>query len=90
MCLSGKNKFLESIFYLAEEFYSTSVWILKVDERAVLKYFDWPEGKVDALREASFEYRDLKKLQSEVSAFEDKPGLPCDAALLEILKCLEK
>jgi len=65
-------------------------FILKVDERAVLKHFDWPERKADALREASFEYRDLKKLQDEVSAFEDKRELPCDAALQKILKCLEK
>ncbi|KAJ0961354.1 hypothetical protein J5N97_000561 [Dioscorea zingiberensis] len=32
-----------------------------VDERAVLKHFDWPEGKADALREAAFEYQDLMK-----------------------------
>lgn len=64
--------------------------VLQVDERAVLKHFDWPEGKADALREASFEYRDLKKLQDEVSAFEDKRELPCEAALKKILKCLEK
>lgn len=61
-----------------------------MDEIAVLKHFDWPEGKADALREASFEYRDLKKLLHEVTVYEDKPEVPCDAALKKILKCLEK
>jgi hypothetical protein len=41
-----------------------------VDETAVLKHFDWPHGKVDALREAAFEYLDLTKLQEELSLFE--------------------
>uniref|UniRef100_A0A7N0TZB9 Protein CHUP1, chloroplastic n=1 Tax=Kalanchoe fedtschenkoi TaxID=63787 RepID=A0A7N0TZB9_KALFE len=36
-----------------------------VDERAVLKHFDWPEGKADALREAAFEYQDLMKLEKQ-------------------------
>lgn len=61
-----------------------------MDEVAVLKHFDWPEGKADALREASFEYRDLKKLLQEVTVYEDKPELPCETALKKILKCLEK
>ncbi|XP_031271881.1 protein CHUP1, chloroplastic isoform X2 [Pistacia vera] len=43
-----------------------------VDERAVLKHFpQWPERKADALREAAFNYRDLKNLETEVSSFED-------------------
>ncbi|RRT53475.1 hypothetical protein B296_00045337, partial [Ensete ventricosum] len=33
-----------------------------VDERAVLKHFEWPEHKADAMREAAFGYCDLKKL----------------------------
>ncbi|MCD7452550.1 hypothetical protein HAX54_017379 [Datura stramonium] len=37
-----------------------------VDERAVLKHFDWPEGKADALREAAFEYQDLMKLEKQL------------------------
>ncbi|XP_059660889.1 protein CHUP1, chloroplastic isoform X2 [Cornus florida] len=45
-----------------------------VDERAVLKHFPrWPERKADALREAAFNYRDLKNLQYEVSSFKDNP-----------------
>ncbi|PWZ10045.1 Protein CHUP1, chloroplastic [Zea mays] len=39
-----------------------------VDERAVLKHFDWPESKTDAIREAAFEYQDLIKLQNKWSS----------------------
>ncbi|XP_031496838.1 protein CHUP1, chloroplastic [Nymphaea colorata] len=30
-----------------------------VDERAVLKHFQWPENKTDAMREVAFNYREL-------------------------------
>ncbi|XP_050225939.1 protein CHUP1, chloroplastic [Mercurialis annua] len=61
-----------------------------VDERAVLKHFDWPESKADALREAAFEYQDLMKLEKQVSSFVDDPNLSCDAALKKMYKLLEK
>ncbi|KAI3452981.1 hypothetical protein Pfo_009644 [Paulownia fortunei] len=61
-----------------------------VDERAVLKHFDWPEGKADALREAAFEYQDLIKLEKQVSSFTDDPNLPCEASLKKMYKLLEK
>ncbi|KAF8040203.1 hypothetical protein BT93_B2437 [Corymbia citriodora subsp. variegata] len=61
-----------------------------VDERAVLKHFDWPEGKADALREAAFEYQDLMKLEKRVSSFTDDPKLPCEAALKKMYSLLEK
>ncbi|RDX67658.1 Protein CHUP1, chloroplastic, partial [Mucuna pruriens] len=61
-----------------------------VDERAVLKHFDWPEGKADALREAAFEYQDLLKLEKRVSTFIDDPNLPCEAALKKMYSLLEK
>ncbi|KAI4294957.1 hypothetical protein MLD38_040764 [Melastoma candidum] len=61
-----------------------------VDERAVLKHFDWPEGKADALREAAFEYQDLVKLEKRVSSFTDDPNLPCEAALKKMYSLLEK
>ncbi|KAJ4835702.1 Protein chup1, chloroplastic, partial [Turnera subulata] len=61
-----------------------------VDERAVLKHFDWPESKADALREAAFEYQDLMKLEKQVSTFSDDPNLPCEAALKKMYKMLEK
>ncbi|KAM7481471.1 hypothetical protein LguiB_006054 [Lonicera macranthoides] len=44
-----------------------------VDERAVLKHFEWPEQKVDTLRKDAFGYCDLKKLESEASSFGDDP-----------------
>ncbi|XP_058091765.1 protein CHUP1, chloroplastic-like isoform X2 [Magnolia sinica] len=61
-----------------------------VDERAVLKHFDWPEGKADALREAAFEYQDLMKLEKQVSSFIDDPKLPCESALKKMYSLLEK
>ncbi|KAM7478127.1 hypothetical protein LguiA_026340 [Lonicera macranthoides] len=44
-----------------------------VDERAVLKHFEWPEQKADTLRKVAFGYCDLKKLESEASSFRDDP-----------------
>ncbi|XP_006663710.3 protein CHUP1, chloroplastic-like [Oryza brachyantha] len=61
-----------------------------VDERAVLKHFDWPENKADALREAAFEYQDLLKLEHKVSSFTDDPKLPCEDALKKMYSLLEK
>ncbi|KAG9450113.1 hypothetical protein H6P81_010078 [Aristolochia fimbriata] len=61
-----------------------------VDERAVLKHFDWPEGKADAYREAAFEYQDLMKLERQISSFVDDPKLSCDAALKKMYSLLEK
>ncbi|GAB4840243.1 Protein chup1, chloroplastic [Ancistrocladus abbreviatus] len=61
-----------------------------VDERAVLKHFDWPEGKADALREAAFEYQDLLKLEKQVSFFEDDTKVPCETALKKMYSLLEK
>ncbi|GLT80070.1 hypothetical protein SLA2020_515310 [Shorea laevis] len=61
-----------------------------VDERAVLKHFDWPEQKADALREAAFGYCDLKKLESEASSFRDGPSQPCGPALKKMQALLEK
>jgi hypothetical protein len=63
---------------------------MQVDERAVLKHFDWPEGKADALREAAFEYQDLMKLHLQVSLFEDKAEMPREKALKRMLTMLEK
>ncbi|XWS15822.1 hypothetical protein CRYUN_Cryun34aG0034700 [Craigia yunnanensis] len=61
-----------------------------VDERAVLKHFDWPEQKADALREAAFGYCDLKKLESEASLFSDDTRQPCGPALKKMQALLEK
>ncbi|KAI4365160.1 hypothetical protein MLD38_021173 [Melastoma candidum] len=61
-----------------------------VDERAVLKHFDWPEQKADALREAAFGYCDVKKLESEASSFHDVSRQPCSQALKKMQTLLEK
>ncbi|KAK1424792.1 hypothetical protein QVD17_20130 [Tagetes erecta] len=61
-----------------------------VDERAVLKHFDWPENKADALREAAFGYCDLKKLESEASSFRDDPRQHCTPALKKMQGLFEK
>ncbi|CBI30666.3 unnamed protein product, partial [Vitis vinifera] len=61
-----------------------------VDERAVLKHFNWPEQKADALREAAFGFCDLKKLESEASSFRDVARQPCAPALKKMQALLEK
>ncbi|KAL8513034.1 hypothetical protein ACS0TY_019281 [Phlomoides rotata] len=61
-----------------------------VDERAVLKHFEWPEKKADTLREAAFGYRDLKRLEQEVSNYKDDPRLPCDIALKKMAALSER
>lgn len=63
---------------------------LQVDERAVLKHFDWPEAKADALREAAFEYQDLAKLERDLAAFQDDTGLGTEDALKRMHSELEK
>ncbi|KAK2984198.1 hypothetical protein RJ640_017311 [Escallonia rubra] len=61
-----------------------------VDERAVLKHFQWPEQKADTLREAAFGYCDLKKLESEATSFRDDPRQPCAPALKKMQALFEK
>lgn len=79
---------IPSLIYLSTFF--INLFPCQVDERAVLKHFDWPEGKADALREAAFEYQDLMKLEKQVSTFEDNPKLSCEAALKKMYSLLEK
>ncbi|OVA13278.1 hypothetical protein BVC80_289g20 [Macleaya cordata] len=61
-----------------------------VDERAVLKHFEWPEQKADAFREAAFGYCDLKKFELEASTFCDDIRQPCGPALKKMQTLLEK
>lgn len=61
-----------------------------VDERAVLKHFDWPEKKADTMREAAFGYQDSKRLESEIWSYEDDLRQPCDVALKKMTLLLEK
>ena len=56
----------------------------------MLKHFEWPEKRADALREAAFGYSDLKKLECEVSSFRDDPRQPCAHALKKIQSLFEK
>ncbi|OVA16633.1 hypothetical protein BVC80_1543g67 [Macleaya cordata] len=60
------------------------------DERAVLKHFNWPERKADAMREAAIEYRDLKRLENEVSSYKDDLAMPCETALKKMASLLDK
>lgn len=62
------------------------------DESGVLKHFSWPEKKADALREAAFEYRDLKCVVTEVSSLSVDDGSPtsCEATLRKISSLLDK
>ncbi|KAL1829655.1 hypothetical protein ACET3Z_008067 [Daucus carota] len=61
-----------------------------VDERAVLKHFQWPEKKADTLREAVFGYSDVKKLVSEASSFRDDPQLSFIPSLKKMQALFEK
>lgn len=56
----------------------------------MLKHFDWPEQKADAMREAAFGYCDVKKLSSEASSFRDDPRQPCSSSLKKLQALLEK
>ncbi|WCJ23194.1 Tetratricopeptide repeat (TPR)-like superfamily protein [Euphorbia peplus] len=60
------------------------------DERAVLKHFNWPERKADAIREAAIEYRGLKQLEREVTSFKDDTSIPCGTALKKMALLLDK
>ncbi|KAM7279325.1 hypothetical protein ACFE04_006459 [Oxalis oulophora] len=60
------------------------------DERAVLKKFNWPERKADAMREAAIEYRELKLLEKEISSYTDDRNIPCGTALKKMASLLDK
>ncbi|XP_074589809.1 INCREASED PETAL GROWTH ANISOTROPY 1-like protein 2 [Curcuma longa] len=61
-----------------------------VDERAVLKHFDWPEKRADALREAAVEFRGLKQLEAHVHSLKDDSSLSCEVTLKKISNLLDK
>lgn len=56
----------------------------------MLKHFNWPEQKADALREAAFGYSDLKKLVSEASSLRDDRRQPCASVFKKMQALLEK
>lgn len=56
----------------------------------MLKHFNWPEKKADAMREAAVEYRTLKLLESEINLYEDDMEVPCGSALKKMAGLLDK
>ena len=86
VCIEIKKKTKRIRYY----FNGSRYFVVQVDERAVLKHFDWPEQKADALREAAFGYCDLKKLESEASSFRDDPRQPCGPALKKMQALFDK
>lgn len=70
--------------------YLSLILLLQADERAVLKHFNWPERKADAMREAAIEYRDLKLFENDISSYEDDPNIPCGDALKKMASLLDK
>ncbi|XP_010524603.1 PREDICTED: protein CHUP1, chloroplastic [Tarenaya hassleriana] len=81
---SDMEHVLKFVDWLDEELSSLA------DERAVLKHFKWPEKKADALREAAVEYRDLRKLENELSSYSDDPSIPYGTALKKMVSLLDK
>ncbi|XP_038906494.1 protein CHUP1, chloroplastic-like isoform X2 [Benincasa hispida] len=72
-------------------------FIIRLDEKfslvegmEILKHFDWPKGKTDALIEAAFGYQKLMKLREEVSSFVDNPKLTCEVALNKMNSLVDK
>ncbi|KAK3164893.1 hypothetical protein QOZ80_1AG0026170 [Eleusine coracana subsp. coracana] len=61
-----------------------------VDEQAVLKHFDWPEKRADALRDAAARYQGLLQLEKQIASFVDDPALQRDAALGKMYSLFEK
>lgn len=56
----------------------------------MLKHFVWPERKADAMREAAIEYRDLKRLESEMVSYKDDSNIPYGVALKKMAGLLDK
>ncbi|CAM0881872.1 unnamed protein product [Alopecurus aequalis] len=62
-----------------------------VDEQGVLKHFaDWPEKRVDALRDAAAKHEWLVQLDKQISSFVDDRALHRDAALGKMYSLFEK
>lgn len=56
----------------------------------MLKHFNWPERKADAMHEAAVEYCDLKRLENEVSSYKDDNTMPCESTLKKMASLLDK
>ncbi|RLN21742.1 hypothetical protein C2845_PM07G17030 [Panicum miliaceum] len=57
---------------------------------AVLKRFDWPEKRADALRDAAARHQGLLQLEKQISSFVDDRALHRDAALGKMFSLFEK
>lgn len=89
-CRSWCVFFSKKLIFSTSSVHFSHFILLQVDERAVLKHFDWPEHKADAMREAAFGYCDLKKLEYEASSFCDDVRQPSAPALKKMQALLEK
>ncbi|XP_010461641.1 PREDICTED: protein CHUP1, chloroplastic-like isoform X1 [Camelina sativa] len=89
------QKVLTTCFSDMEDVINFVDWLDKelatlADERAVLKHFKWPEKKADSLQEAAVEYRELKKLEKELSSYSDDPSVHYGVALKKMANLLDK
>jgi hypothetical protein len=66
------------------------MFFLQVDEQAVLKHFQWPEKRADALRDAAARHQWLVQLDKQISSFVDDRALQHDAALGKMYSLFEK
>ncbi|EOA40393.1 hypothetical protein CARUB_v10009119mg [Capsella rubella] len=83
-CFSDMEDVMKFVDWLDKELATLA------DERAVLKHFKWPEKKADALQEAAVEYRELKKLEKELSSYSDDPSIHYGVALKKMANLLDK
>ncbi|XP_010500351.1 PREDICTED: protein CHUP1, chloroplastic-like [Camelina sativa] len=83
-CFSDMEDVMKFVDWLDKELATLA------DERAVLKHFKWPEKKADSLQEAAVEYRELKKLEKELSSYSDDPSLHYGVALKKMANLLDK
>ncbi|KAL9308990.1 putative protein CHUP1 [Arabidopsis thaliana] len=83
-CFSDMEDVMKFVDWLDKELATLA------DERAVLKHFKWPEKKADTLQEAAVEYRELKKLEKELSSYSDDPNIHYGVALKKMANLLDK
>lgn len=63
---------------------------MQVDEQTVLKHFDWPEKRADALGDAVARYQGLLQLEKQIASFVDDPAVHRNVALGKMYSLLEK
>ncbi|XP_051225147.1 protein CHUP1, chloroplastic isoform X1 [Lolium perenne] len=85
----------EATFATIEDVVAFVAWLdqelsFLVDEQAVLKHFQWPEKRADALRDAAARHQWLVQLDKQISSFVDDRALQHDAALGKMYSLFEK